>query len=140
MALGIPAVAAFDSGNLRHVAKALRGRFPGTPMVIAGDDDRGVEVKLGINPGKVKAEEASRAVGCVYVFPSFVAGEGATTPNGLTDFNDLARNSVLGAAAVVQQVSVAFERAIKQTSKAADSSSCPGPCTAAYVAPGTANV
>src|SRR5271167_2046054 len=33
-------VAAFDAGNLPHVALALHGRYPGAAMVIAADNDK----------------------------------------------------------------------------------------------------
>ena len=53
----VPAVAAFDSGNLLAVANALHGRFPDKRIMIAGDDDH----KLENNPGRVKALEAALA-------------------------------------------------------------------------------
>ena len=55
-------VAAFDSDGLTAVAEALREQFPDQPVVIAGDDDRHLEATQGINPGKVKAQEAAKAV------------------------------------------------------------------------------
>ena len=39
-AVGHATVAAFDSGNLEAVAKALHAKFPDKPVIIAGDDDR----------------------------------------------------------------------------------------------------
>src|SRR5580704_16351529 len=45
----VPAVAAFDSGNLLAVATALHKRWPGKGITIAGDDDH----KLENNPGRV---------------------------------------------------------------------------------------
>jgi putative DNA primase/helicase len=56
-------VAAFDSGNLVPVAKALHEKYPDKPMVIAGDDDKHLEATQGVNPGRSKAEEAAKAVG-----------------------------------------------------------------------------
>ena len=68
-------VAAFDSGNLPAVAQALHEKFPDKPVVIAGDDDRHLEAAQGINPGKVKALEAAKAVGGKAIFPVFAPGE-----------------------------------------------------------------
>lgn len=74
-ALGYGTVAAFDSGNLEAVAKALHDKYPDKPIVIAGDDDRHVELTQGTNPGKSKAKEAAQAVGGTAFFPIFAAGE-----------------------------------------------------------------
>jgi putative DNA primase/helicase len=74
-ALGLPAVAAFDSGNLLPVAQALHAKFPIKPIIIAGDDDRHLEITLGHNPGRTKAEEAARAVGGRLLMPIFAPGE-----------------------------------------------------------------
>jgi putative DNA primase/helicase len=79
----VPAVAAFDSGNLLAVATALRDRFPDKRIMIAGDDDH----KLENNPGRVKALEAALAAHGMVVFPNSTA---AQREKGLTDFNDLA--------------------------------------------------
>ena len=67
--LGHATVAAFDSGNLPHVARALREKFTGKPIVIAGDDDKAQETKRGHNPGRAKAEEAAKAVDDKAIFP-----------------------------------------------------------------------
>lgn len=74
-ALGHGTIAAFDSGNLPAVAHALHEKFPDKPVVIAGDDDRHLEATQGINPGKVKALEAAKAVGGKAIFPVFAPGE-----------------------------------------------------------------
>jgi putative DNA primase/helicase len=49
--LGFATVAAFDSGNLLSVAKALHERYPAKQIVIASDDDRHIELTQSINPG-----------------------------------------------------------------------------------------
>ena len=103
-ALGFATVAAFDSGNLPHVAKALHARFPNKPIVIAGDDDLHLMQSQGINPGREKAEEAARVVKGKAVFPIFAPGEQSVNPKRFTDFNDLATNSVLGMDSVERQV------------------------------------
>lgn len=73
--LGHATVAAFDSGNLMAVASALHERYPGKQMVIAGDDDRHLEMTQGVNPGRSKAEAAAAAVGGTAWFPTFSADE-----------------------------------------------------------------
>ena len=79
----VPAVAAFDSGNLLAVATALHERWPDKRIMIAGDDDH----KLENNPGRVKALEAALAVHGMVVFPNSTAEQ---REKGMTDFNDLA--------------------------------------------------
>ena len=113
-ALGFSTVAAFDAGNLPAVALALRAKFPDKPIVIAGDDDRAVEAKQGINPGRTKAEEAAQAVGGVNFLPIFAPAEQAADPKGFTDFNDLATKSVLGEEAVARQARAVVDKAIAQ--------------------------
>lgn len=82
MATGLPVHAAFDAGNLEHVAKALQARYPGRSMVILADNDHG---QPG-NPGVTKAEAAARAVGGLVAVPEFTASEKLEKR---TDFNDL---------------------------------------------------
>jgi hypothetical protein len=79
----VPAVAAFDSGNLLAVASALHERWPDKRIMIAGDDDH----KLDNNPGRVMALEAALAVHGMVVFPNSTVEQRG---KGLTDFNDLA--------------------------------------------------
>lgn len=74
-ALGHATVAAFDSGNLPAVARALHEKYPDKPVIIAGDDDRPLELTQGVNPGRTKAEEAAKAVGGTAIFPIFAPGE-----------------------------------------------------------------
>lgn len=80
-ALGFATVAAFDSGNLPGVAKALHEKFPDKPVIIAGDDDRNRLLTDGINPGRSKAEEAAKAVKGTAIFPIFAPGENVYPPN-----------------------------------------------------------
>lgn len=86
MATGFPVAVAFDSGNLVAVAKVIRQFFPSAVICIAGDEDRETEARIGKNPGRLKAEEAAKAVSGVWVVPEF-----AKAADGLTDFNDLHR-------------------------------------------------
>lgn len=76
-----PTVAAFDSGNLEPVAKALKEAYPDKPIIIAGDDDVAQSCKMKakdkatVNVGREKALETAKAVGGVAVFPIFAKGE-----------------------------------------------------------------
>jgi putative DNA primase/helicase len=111
--LGFATVAAFDSGNLVPVAKALHEKYPDKPIVIAGDDDKHLEATQGVNPGRSKAEEAARAVGGKLLLPIFAPGEQAGNPKGFTDFNDLATRSVLGQEGIVRQVRSVVDEVIE---------------------------
>jgi phage/plasmid primase-like uncharacterized protein len=111
-ALGQATVAAFDSGNLPPVARALHEKFPDKPVIIAGDDDRHLEATQGINPGRAKAEEAAKAVGGKALFPIFAPGEQTANPAGFTDFNDLATKSTLSKAGVERQAKAAVGKGL----------------------------
>jgi phage/plasmid primase-like uncharacterized protein len=76
-AMGQATVAAFDSGGLEAVARALHEKYPEKPVIIAGDDDRHLELTQGVNPGRSKAEAAAKAVGGKAIFPIFAPGENA---------------------------------------------------------------
>ena len=74
-ALGYATVSAFDSGNLAAVAQALHKKYPDKPVIIAGDDDRHLEMTYGTNPGRSKAEEAAALVGGKMLLPIFAPEE-----------------------------------------------------------------
>ncbi|MCM1128423.1 MAG: DUF3631 domain-containing protein [Alistipes senegalensis] len=80
-AAGYPVAIAFNAGNLKPVAQAMRERFQAMRLVICADDD----YKTESNPGMSKAKEAAAAVGGVVAVPDF----GNNRPDGATDFNDL---------------------------------------------------
>jgi hypothetical protein len=75
-------VVAFDRGNLRPVAEALRKQHPGIRIIIAADNDR----QTAGNPGIANAHNAAIAVGGFVAVPEFREVEDGT------DFNDLARH------------------------------------------------
>jgi putative DNA primase/helicase len=62
----VPALAAYDSGNLLAVATALHQRYPDKAIILAGDDDHRIEN----NPGRAKALAAAEAVAAVAIFPN----------------------------------------------------------------------
>lgn len=75
MATGLPAIVAFDAGNLISAAEVLRDNYPSLKLIIAADDD----VK-----GRECADKAAKQVGAAVVVPKFRDG-----PERGTDFNDL---------------------------------------------------
>ena len=77
-ATGQAVAVAFNAGNLKPAALAVRSKFPDIDITIAADDDR----ETAGNPGRTAAEKAARAVGGVLVVPTFPNGTGS-------DFNDL---------------------------------------------------
>lgn len=115
-AVGMPVVAAFDAGNLMHVAKALQNAMPDKPIIIAADNDTKLEAEKGKNPGKSYAQEAAKAVNGIAVFPRFGAGD--SNAKSLTDFNDLARkHGDLGKEAVKSQLQPVIDKVVKENAK-----------------------
>ena len=76
---------AFDCGNLKPVALALRQKHPDAALIIYADDD----LTAG-NPGLTRAREAAAAVGngVALRFPDWDRLPSGR-PQGATDFNDL---------------------------------------------------
>jgi putative DNA primase/helicase len=87
MATSFAVAIAFDAGNLLSVAKLMRDRFPGRPIIICRDDDWKTKRPNGApwNPGEEKATNAALVVGGQVVGPVF-SGE---RHDKWTDFNDL---------------------------------------------------
>jgi putative DNA primase/helicase len=96
-ATGATVIIAFNAGNLRPVAEAIRNAYPDKQIIIAADDDRSTPG----NPGLTKGRDAAKAIGAALVYPEFQDNEPGS------DFNDLAalhgldavRDRVQGAAA-----------------------------------------
>ena len=80
-ATGEAVAVAFFSGNLQHVAEALRGKYPTAELIIAGDNDW----EQPDNPGVAAAKTTARRFGLRAVWPVFTEEE-----HGCSDFNDLA--------------------------------------------------
>ncbi len=111
----LPAVvSAFDSGNLKSVAKALHEKYPHIPIMIAADDDKHLELSKGMNPGKEKATEAAMAVNGMIILPTFVPNEQSENPRKFSDFNDMAKYSRLGVEGVKRQFKSKIEKLIKK--------------------------
>ena len=92
---------AFDRGNLRPVAEALRKRHPDVRIIIAADNDH----QTADNPGLSDARIAATAVGGFVAVPEFREAEVGT------DFNDLARYH--GAEAVHAAIEVVVTEEIR---------------------------
>jgi putative DNA primase/helicase len=97
-ATGYAVVVAFDCGNLRPVAAAIRAKYPAARIVVAADDDY---LTLG-NPGVTKAKEAAAAVNGPVAIPLF----GPNRPGKAKDFNDL--SAIEGHNAVCQCIEAAL--------------------------------
>lgn len=87
MATSFGVAIAFDAGNLLPVAKLMRDRFPGRPIVICRDDDWKTKRPNGEpwNPGEEKANNAALVIGGQVVAPVF----STERHDKCTDFNDL---------------------------------------------------
>ena len=66
-ATGYASAVAFDAGNLKPVAEALRTKFPDIILVVCGDNDHKTEG----NPGARYAREAAESTGGRYLIPEF---------------------------------------------------------------------
>jgi putative DNA primase/helicase len=82
-ATGLPVAVAFNAGNLKAVAIAIQGSFPGLPLILCADDDHATSG----NPGLAKAREAAKAVNGQVAVPDFESNR----PSWATDFNDMAK-------------------------------------------------
>jgi uncharacterized protein (DUF927 family)/phage/plasmid primase-like uncharacterized protein len=83
-ATGFPVAVAFNAGNLKAVAQAIRAKLPEARLILCADDDAATDG----NPGIAKATEAAHTVGGFLAVPDF----GPNRPNGVSDFNDLHTN------------------------------------------------
>lgn len=61
-----PTIMCVDLGNMAHIARGIRERYPHAQLVIAGDDDPKAN---GDNPGRVQAEALALEFDAVAVFP-----------------------------------------------------------------------
>ena len=99
-ATGRTVAVAFDAGNLDAVVGAIKQRYPTSPVLIMGDDDRGQQPNVGYD----KATAAGRKHAVGVAFPAF------HEPGKFSDFNDLHLKE--GLAVVKSQVQSAVTRAV----------------------------
>jgi putative DNA primase/helicase len=88
-ATGYPVIVAFDAGNLKPVAKAMRAKYPDAEIIIAADNDQWTRRQDGSewNPGIEKANQAAVAIGGARVIAPIVD---PMDPDKRTDWNDIA--------------------------------------------------
>ena len=98
----ISCVVTINAGNMPTVAQELKNAYPDKAFIVAGDDDLAVEISQGKNPGREKAEEAAKILGCEAIFPIFAPNEQVNKK--YTDFNDLKEKSMFGFPGLVKQI------------------------------------
>jgi putative DNA primase/helicase len=108
-ATNIPTVAAVDAGNLYHVVKDIREKYPNKEIVIAADNDISKEIDGKINVGKEKAFSVGEEFNTKVILPLFTSNE---VDNGLSDFNDLANSR--GLDEVKKQLSPILNKSIEK--------------------------
>lgn len=84
--LPMPMVTAFTGDNMQHVATALRGRYPNSPLVIFADNDSHLTENKGML-NAAKALEEAKGNGIILA-PRFNSGPKA---RNYSDWNDLVR-------------------------------------------------
>ena len=85
LATGLPVAVAFDAGNIKDAARAIKAKIPNARITICADNDP--PRPDGTNIGVMKAKEAAASVpGTKVVVADFSQDEKS---RGLTDFNDL---------------------------------------------------
>jgi phage/plasmid primase-like uncharacterized protein len=85
---GIAMVTSFSSENLKRVGIELRKRFPQSPLIIFGDNDRHLQENKGRRAALATQEELGTA--CDVVIPDF---EGHPISRGFSDWNDYVREN-----------------------------------------------
>jgi len=87
-ATGFPTIVAFNAGNLKPVAKAIRAKYPDAVIIISADNDQWTTDSKGKpwNPGKEKAQEAAAAIGGAFVIAPTVDPDDEAKR---TDWNDI---------------------------------------------------
>ena len=93
-ATGYPVAVVFNASNLETLAKAMRQKLPGLPIILCADDNADAKG----NPGITKANHAAQVIGGKVAVPSF----GDQRPAGMTDFNDMA--ALIGLEAVAKAI------------------------------------
>ena len=102
-------VAAFDAGNVPHVARVLRERHLSAAMVIAADNDQAMEgQEVGRNPRLIKGQQAAAANGAVLMAPSLSEEE---LEAGFSDWNDLATHDEVRKGLVAKELEQALQKA-----------------------------
>ena len=92
-ALEMPVICAFNAGNLPHVAKAIRSKYPDAVITFFADNDQWRTNQKGEpeNLGLIKAQEAAVAIGGARVLAPNVPHDHPERP---TDWNDVGEEAV----------------------------------------------
>lgn len=92
-ALELPVICAFNAGNLPHVAKAIRKKYPDVAITFFADNDQWRTNQKGDleNLGLLKAQEAAVAIGGARVLAPSVPHDHPERP---TDWNDVGEEAV----------------------------------------------
>lgn len=85
-----PVAVAFDCGNLKSVAQALRAKYPQAVMVICADNDHGSANNPGLRHGKLAAIEVEGYV----AYPEFSDGVSGTDWNDYAAIHGLSRTAI----------------------------------------------
>lgn len=95
-ALGLPVIVAFDAGNLKSVARAIRKANADAEIMFAADNDKWTAKPDGTpyNPGLSSAQQAAVAIGGARVVAPDVPDD---DPDRRTDWDDIARTDGLDA-------------------------------------------
>lgn len=92
-ATGLPVICAFNAGNLKAVALAIRAKYPDATITFFADHDQWTQKPDGTpwNPGLEKAQEAAVAIGGARVLAPNVPHDHPERP---TDWNDVGEEAV----------------------------------------------
>ncbi len=102
---GMPAIVAFNAGNLMPVAQTYRGLHRDRPIYIAGDNDHRREAEGKPNVGRARAEEAAAAIGGFVLLPAFAEQDVGSDWNDLAQSQgrDAARRDLIGAISIAER-------------------------------------
>lgn len=91
MALGCPVVIAFDSGNMKAVATAIKNKYGDriNRFAICADDDKHLEKQGKKNAGMTKAIETAEAVNGLVISPSIDIIQGVGDPQSEEEKTDV---------------------------------------------------
>jgi len=105
----MPAIVAFNAGNLAAVAQTYRALYPDRPIYIAGDNDHRREAEGKPNVGRDKAEQAAALVGGFTLLPEFAEHDLGSDWNDLacSGGRDIARRQLLASIAIAEREQIA---------------------------------
>jgi len=112
----MPAVVAFNAGNLAPVAQTYRQLHPDRPIYIAGDNDHRREAEGKPNVGREKADEAAVAIGGFVLLPAFAQQDAGSDWNDLVrgQGRDAARQQLMAGIAIAEREQVVRSHAVSR--------------------------